>query len=415
MNKQLFVIFFIILNTVSFAQSPNYYEHIEPIIQNNCVSCHNPKGMGPFSLMTFADVSDKGKFIAHVTKIKYMPPWKADLNFQSFKNERFLKQEEIDLIQLWVATGMPKGKKRKMKASEEKKVRPHPDLTLSMNTSFPIPNTAVEEFRFFNIPTNLTRDVYLSGVDFVPGSKQVHHSRIMADSTQKMRGINGLSELDPAIKEFQKIPLADEFLYGWVPGNEGIVFPAGTGKKLLKGTDLILNIHYSPTSKEQQDKSSINLYFTKNPVDREVKTMTLRENDISNQPFFLPAQSQPTFYMSYKIEKDISLISVLPHMHFLGKSFVAVASTQLGETIPLIRIENWDFNWQSTYIYKNLLKIPAGSVILVAAAYDNTSLNNANPHNPPRDIGYGWNSTDEMCNLIIYYVDYQEGDEEIKN
>jgi Copper type II ascorbate-dependent monooxygenase, C-terminal domain len=408
-------LFLFILGKVLFAQTTTYYEHIEPIILNNCVPCHNPKGIGPFNLLTFGDVSSKGEFIAHVTKIKYMPPWKADLNFQSFKNERFLRQEDIDLIQNWVASGMPKGRKRKGKVAEVTTLKPQPDMTLSMNTSFQIPNTAVEEFRFFSIPTNLAQDVYLSGIDFVPGSKQVHHSRIMADSTQKIRGINGLSEQDPAIKEFQKIPLADEFLYGWVPGNEGVKFPEGTGKKLVKGTDLILNIHYSPTSKEQQDKSSINLYFSKIPVSREVKTMTLRENDISNQPFFIPAQSQPTFYITYKVKEDISLISVLPHMHFLGKSFTALATTPSGETIPLIKIENWDFNWQSTYVYKTLLKIPAGSVILVVANYDNTSGNSANPYNPPKDAGYGWNSTDEMCNLIIYYVDYKEGDEKIKN
>ncbi len=345
-----------------------------------------------------------------------MPPWKADISFQSFKNERFLEAEEIELIQRWVANGMPKGKKRKRKPTEGEITREKADLTLLMNSTFSIPDTGVEEFRFFSMPTNLEQDTYLSGVDFVPGNKkQVHHSRIMADSTQKIRGINGLSELNPAIKDFQKTPLADEFLYGWVPGNQGVFFPMGTGKKLYKGTDLILNIHYSPSSKKQTDKSSINLYFSKTPVQREVQTLALRENDISNQPFFIQAHSKPTFYISYKIEKDISLISVLPHMHFLGKSFAALATTPSGETIPLIRIENWDFNWQSTYIFKKLLKIPAGSVILVAATYDNTSLNNANPNHPPKDSGYGWSSTDEMCNLIIYFVDYKEGDEKIMN
>jgi hypothetical protein len=102
-------------------------------------------------------------------------------------------------------------------------------------------------------------------------------------------------------------------------------------------------------------------------------------------------------------------------MHFLGKSFSSLAATPDGEAIPLIRIENWDFNWQSTYIFKNLLKIPAGSVIVMQATYDNTSANPANPNNPAKEVGYGWNSTDEMCNLIIYYVDYREGDEQIKN
>jgi len=346
-----------------------------------------------------------------------MPPWKADLNFQSYKNQRFLKQEEIDLIQQWVASGMPKGKNKKSRSTKEIiDVRLRPDLTLSKNTTFTIPSTSVEEFRFFSIPTNLPSDVYLSGIDFVPGNKrQVHHSRIMTDSTQKIRGINGMSELDPAIKSFQNIALTDEFLYGWIPGNEGIFFPAGTGKKLYKGTDLVLNIHYSPSSNVQHDQSSVRLFFAKSAVQREVKTLTLRESDIANQPFFIPAQSEPSFYINYLVENDISLISVMPHMHFLGKSFVALASTPSGETIPLIRIENWDFNWQSTYIFKNLLKIPAGSTIHVAANYDNTSKNKTNPNHPPKDVTYGWNTIDEMCNLIIYYVDYREGDESVEN
>jgi hypothetical protein len=250
----------------------------------------------------------------------------------------------------------------------------------------------------------------------MPGNKrQVHHSRIMVDTTQLIREIDGLSELDPAIKNFQRIPLADEFLYGWVPGNEGIYFPSGTGKRLPKGSDLILNIHYSPSSKEQTDVSGVNLYFSKAPVTREVKTLTLRESDITNQPFFIPAETKTTFYISYPVEKDISLISILPHMHFLGESFKALAATPDGEAIPLIKIDDWDFNWQSTYTFKSLLKIPAGSVILVQAAYDNTSGNPGNPNKPAKDVGYGWNTTDEMCNLIIYYVDYKEGDEKIEN
>ena len=42
---------------------------------------------------------------------------------------------------------------------------------------------------------------------------------MMVDSTQNMSGIDGMSEFDPKVSEFQKTPLADEFLYGWVPGS----------------------------------------------------------------------------------------------------------------------------------------------------------------------------------------------------
>jgi hypothetical protein len=248
-NKVILSALFLVFTLVTHGQKPVNFDKIQPIIQNNCVGCHRPGGMGPFSLLTYEDVSSRGKFISHVTSTKYMPPWKADPAFQSYKNERLLKQEDIQLIQNWVASGMKKGKKKNksIEVKEGTKII-EPDLTLSMTKSFAIPDKGVEEFRFFSIPTNLATDMHLAGVNFVPGNKkQVHHSRIMVDSTQRIRGIDGLSEMDPKIKEFQKIPLADEFLYGWVPGNEGISFPAGTGKRIGKGADLILNIHYSPT------------------------------------------------------------------------------------------------------------------------------------------------------------------------
>lgn len=343
-----------------------------------------------------------------------MPPWKADPTFQSFRNQTTLEQKEIDLIQEWLAAGMPKGKRKKTKSEVQTIQLVKPDLILPMVKSYQLTDQAKEDFRFFVIPTNLPKDTYLSAVEFMPGNrKQVHHSRVMIDSTQKIRGIDGMSELDPKVKEFQTIPLADEFLYGWVPGNTKIFFPPGTGKFIKQGADLILNIHYSPTSSSQKDQSVVNLYYAKTSVKREVKTLTLKESDIRNQPFFIEAERRPTFYMDYQVRKDISLISIMPHMHFIGKSFLAYAITPSGDKIPLIKIDNWDFNWQTTYQFKNLLKIPTGSRILVEAKFDNTSENPMNPNNPPKDIGYGWNSTDEMCDLVIYFLDYQEGDEAI--
>lgn len=396
---------------------PTYYAHIAPIIKKNCVSCHKPGGIAPFSLLTYEEVSAKGNFIGHVTKSKYMPPWKADPAFQTFRNETKLSDEEIEIIQRWVTTGLTKGKRIKAKKTEvavsEDEVKP--DLVLPMVNSYQLMDKAQEDFRFFVIPTNLPADTYLSAVEFVPGNrKQVHHSRVMVDSTQKIRGIDGMSELDPRVKEFQRTPLADEFLYGWVPGNTKIFFPPGTGKKIRKQSDLILNIHYSPTSKPQEDKSTINLYYAKKQVNREVKTLTLKESDIRNQPFFIERERTPIFYMDYPIHRDMSSISIMPHMHFIGKSFLAYAITMEGEKIPLIKISNWDFNWQTMYQFKKMIKIPAGSRIIVEAKFDNTSENPVNPNQPAKDIGYGWNSTDEMCDLVMYFLDYQEGDEQIE-
>ncbi len=393
------------------AQEVTFNEHIAPIIHKNCTPCHRPGEVGPFSLITYQDVAKRAPFIQHVTSIRYMPPWKADPSFQTYQNERGLTQQEIDLIAQWVENGAPQGKAEATPTpptfQENSQLLQAPDLVLTMQKPFSIPNDGTEEFRYFSIPTELPEDVFLKAIEFRPGNPQlVHHSRIMVDTSHLIRAIDGISETDPALARFQTIPLADEFLYGWVPGNLPVMYPAGTGKPLKKNSDLILNIHYAPSSVVAQDQSSVHLYFAKEPIDREVKTMTLRETDIINQPFVIPANEVKIFYMrSEPLAHPIELISVLPHMHTLGKSFRAFAITPAGEVVPLVKIDDWDFNWQSTYVFKELLTVPEGAVIYAEATYDNTASNPANPHVPPRDVTYGWNTTHEMMNLILYYVE----------
>lgn len=405
----------------SFAQTVTYRSDVAPILSQHCVECHQKGGIGPFSLTSYEDVAKRAKFIGKVTQSRYMPPFRADRTFQRYANERGLSETEIATIQEWVQggalEGQPEKKSKRKKSASEMEVRGEEESTFvewSMQAPYNIPGNAREDFRYFNIPTNLDKDIYVKAIEFKVDNRAIlHHSRVMTDTTRRMRAIDGLAESDPRIKEFQKIPLEEEFLYGWVPGNDRIEFPSGTAKRIRKGTDLLFNMHYAPTSISEKDQSGVRFYLTDSAsVEREVKTLTLTENDITNQPFVLPAESKPTFYISYgPTQQDISLISVLPHMHVLGKTFRAFAITSGGELVPLVKIDKWDFDWQMTYQFKKLLFLPKGSTIIVEATYDNTSQNPENPFQPAKEITYGWNSTDEMMNLVIYYVGYKEGDE----
>ena len=412
--KIILVIFILFQPILLFSQekSITYYGEIESIILKNCIPCHSPGQSGPFSLLTFEDVSKRGNFIGHVTKTGYMPPWKADREFQQYKNERGLTEDEIEAIQIWLKNGMPKGKK-KVHQSQSKFQIEKPDLSLKMTSSYLIPASNKDDYRFFHIPTNLPEDKFLRKIEFIPGNKRlVHHSRLMTDTTHMIRSIDGMSANDPGISAFEKYPPLDKFLYGWVPGNSAIEFPTGTGKKIYRETDIILNIHYAPNSKENQyDQSIVNFYFTENKAEREVYSLAIAEDNISNPPFFIPAGEKKTFYSSFgPIPVDISVIGVLPHMHYIGKTFRAFAITPEGEAIHLIKIDNWDFKWQETYMFKKLQIIPKNSVILIEATFDNTEHNPANPNNPPKDITYGWNTTSEMLDLVLYYLDYKAGD-----
>lgn len=405
-----FLLFFLLVGNTLEAQSLTYYEHIQPILLKHCATpCHHPGGVGPFSLLTYEDVSKRGKFIAKVTGVRYMPPFPADRTFQHYANERGLSDQEIYQIQQWVQKGMVQGARRqdpKRTGTELGVMAAAPDIVFRMSQAYAIKGDGREDFRYFHVPMNLKEDIWVQAIEFVPGNrKRLHHSRLMIDSTGTMAAIDGMAEDDPKLRAFQQTPLADAFLYGWVPGNDKITFPVGTAKHIRAGSDLILNLHYAPSPKEEIDQSEVRFYLAKHPAKQEVKTLTMTENDISNQPFLLPANTKPTFYIKYgPIQETIKLISVMPHMHMLGKTFRAFAITPEGEAINLIKIDNWDYKWQLSYQFKSLLSVPKGSVIIAEGTYDNTAQNQLNPHLPPRDVGYGWNSTDEMMNLVLYYI-----------
>ena len=80
-----------------------------------------------------------------------------------------------------------------------------------------------------------------------------------------------------------------------------------------------------------------------------------------------------TFRCQYTIPADISLLTINPHMHLLGKSFLAYAVDPAGDTIPLVRIPRWDFRWQYFYTFEHLLPMPRGTTIYVEGEMDNTA------------------------------------------
>tara|TARA_B110000008_G_C16645655_1_gene434502 strand:- start:172 stop:639 length:468 start_codon:yes stop_codon:yes gene_type:complete len=97
-------------------------------------------------------------------------------------------------------------------------------------------------------------------------------------------------------------------------------------------------------------------------------------------------------------------------MHLLGKYIEMYAVTPANDTINLVRINNWDFEWQGAYLFEKFIKIPAGSVIYANGTYDNTP----SPANPnPVTVQSGLNTQDEMFVGIFQFLPYQAGDEDI--
>lgn len=417
----------------SSVEAVNYAEHIAPILWKNCQPCHSPGQVAPFSLLTYEDAETWSTEIAHYTQARFMPPWKPVAGFGEFKNERRLSDEEIALIARWAETGSLAGDLKKLPPPptfSSSWPLGEPDAILEMQETYEIGPEGEDEYRNFVIPTNFDRDMYVQALDIQPGNRNVvHHALVIADMTddsrkrdaadpkpgfeqimaggtqsqpkswsQKLK--NRLQNLLPGQKPKSRKRRQVVYINGWLPGMTPNVLPKGTGALLPKGKDVVLLMHYYRTGKVEQDRSKIGLYFLDEPNPIRVYT-----KDISKRKFTIPAGEQ-----RYELKprgtlpEDIYLVSIIPHMHFLGSEMKVTAILPTHEEIPLVWIKNWDFNWQDVYNYKELLFLPKGTEIRVNAAFDNSAGNPRNPNDPPKPVSFGYNTTDEMCAARLIYV-----------
>lgn len=94
-------------------------------------------------------------------------------------------------------------------------------------------------------------------------------------------------------------------------------------------------------------------------------------------------------------------MSIHAHMHLLGREMTVTAHLPDGTKRSLLRIDDWDFDWQILYNYKRAVSLPAGTRIETECVYDNSVGNPRNPSSPPRLVTSGFQTTDEMCQATV--------------
>ncbi len=381
--------------------TPTFAGDIAPLIYANCVSCHRPGEVGPFSLVTYLDVRKHAEQIATVVEARLMPPWKPDEGFGHFKYERRLSAEQVAMIGSWVKSGMATGDMRDLPAPPKFPdgwTLGKPDMVLKVAAPFKIPAEGPDVYVHFVLPLNLKQDGYLRAVQVLPSNRRVaHHGVPMLDGSgtarrlaQKQGGTFYSRFGGPGF-----IPRG--FLPGYAPGIVTRENVSEVGITLPAATDVVLQMHYHPTGKPETDQPQIGLYFTpkkplRNPV---VALMGTEDIDIP------PGVKSYTRTDTYTLPVEVQVRDIWAHMHMLGKQVHVWADLPDGKRCELLKISDWDFSWQDTYVYERPFILPRQTVITAEFTWDNTADNPRNPNTPPRRVLLGENSTDEMAGLII--------------
>ena len=371
-----------------------------------------------------------------------MPPWPADASYTHFVDEKVLSQQEIDLIARWVDEGCVVGDSSKIPAPP---VFPKgsqlgtPDLVISFREAYKIRGDGQDNFLLMRVPYQIPEDKYITTIEVVPDNRKLlHHVNAQLLSYEFDKKLDVFAgkvavNLDSfpdkliAYKELglpnddgKTFPMLTQSVTNYLPGVTPPIYPDGIGgfKLTRKGALFLKDIHYGPSRVDTTDKTSFNVFYAKQPPKRPTQEFQMGTYGISPTvpELVIPPNEIKTFTSEYKLPFDISILTINPHMHLLGKSFWAFAITEQGDTIPLIKINKWDFRWQYFYTFKKMVKIPKGATINTVGVFDNTRQNPNNPFSPPRLVAEregSMRTSDEMFQFIVTYLPYQKGDENI--
>jgi hypothetical protein len=380
---------------------------VAPILYRQCASCHRSGGVAPFPLVSYQDTAKHAAQIAAVTRKRFMPPWLPSA--PHFKGERKLSDAEIATLGAWAAAGAPQGnpdETPKPPAFPEGWQLGKPDAEAEMRAPFDVPAEGLDVYQCFDIRDPSPRARYLRAVDIKPGNpKVVHHALLFQDTTGTARKRDTGGGY-PCFGTPGFLPAHG--LSGWTPGGLPFQTPPGLPGLLHGNADLVLQVHYHPTGKPEQDRTRIALYYTDEVPKRHAQDIPLGSADID-----IPAGDRAYKVTDhFTIPVDVEVIGINPHAHYVCTGMYGYAVLPDGKRITLIHIPHWDFNWQQQYLYPTPLRLPAETEVRMEFTYDNSANNPRNPHQPPQRVRYGPGSNDEMAGLHLTVVPVDPDDAE---
>ncbi|HEX8028498.1 MAG TPA: tetratricopeptide repeat protein, partial [Vicinamibacterales bacterium] len=248
---------------------------------------------------------------------------------------------------------------------------------------------------------------YVRGMQFRPGSPGVHHANIRVDRTTASRQ---LDDADPApgyegvIARTADYP--DGQFLGWTPGQLAPTLADDAAWRIQGGSDLVVQLHLRPTGRIETIAPTIGFFLGTRAPSRTPTMIRLGRQDLD-----IPANaSGHTVSDTFTLPVAVDLRAVQPHAHYRARSLQAWAIRSDGARTPLLRIDDWDVNWQDRYTFAKPMRLEAGTTLRVDYTFDNSVGNPRNPDRPPQRSRWGWRSSDEMADLWLQVVADSDAD-----
>jgi hypothetical protein len=412
-----------------------FYKDVAPLLQKNCETCHRAGQIAPMAFQTYESTRPWARAIKTAVMSKKMPPWFAEGGTAHILNDRSLKPAEIDVLAKWADAGAPAGNPSdapKPIAWPDGGWQIKPDLIVDGPT-YDVPAKGVVEWTWFVVPGNFKEDTWVTSVEVKPSELAVTHHVCLAYiphhpdtkygtaipkevprdengvEIARGRGAGGGGPAPAGARAGGPPQLPPDFLnspFGilsrsngleecYEPGRTPADFrPFNAAKLIPAGTDIAVNVHYTPNGKPVQDHVQIGFTLAKTPPTRRYLALSTTSPS-DRQRFAIPPMESnweaPPAVVTFT--KDVEIVGLMPHMHVRGKAARFYLDRPDGKTETLLDVPRYDFNWQLWY--DTSIKVARGTKMRVFAWYDNSPGNKFNP-NPKATVYYGDQTWEEM-------------------
>jgi len=387
-----------------------YYGDVKQLVDERCVNCHQPGGIAPFSLVTFAELQANLGAVRSAVDRGTMPPWPAADDCNDYKNDRSLSDEEADVIVGWIDGGAPEGDRSDEAAVDKaEEGLNRVDLSLSMPVDY-TPTLEPDDYRCFLLDWPEDQTKFVTGFQVNPGNAaSVHHVIAYLVPPNQVERYEALDKEDAEAGYTcfggpgGGIDMDTRFVGSWAPGAVGGDLPAGTGIRVEPGSKISLQVHYNTLNTGPvPDRTSIDLKLD-DAVEHEGTWQFFTDLQwVIGGGMELPAMTKGIEH-SYDMDptavvsngKPFNIHAVGLHMHTLGTGGKLSVENIDGETEEcMVSIPEWDFHWQLTYELDEVYEFKPGNYLHIECEWDNPTA---------ETVRWGEGTGDEMCLGLIYY------------
>jgi hypothetical protein len=353
------------------------------------------------ALLDYAGTKPWASAISQVVNSRQMPPWFADPSVGHFANDRSLSAVDIRTITDWVNAGAPAG-------DPEYAPKPvhwiegwtigQPELIFEVPSAFNVPATGVVPYQYVIVPTHFKQDTWVRLAEVRAGDRVHTHHIVVSVREPDSKWLSDEPKGVPFALNAHSMGagVPGEFLAGYGPGAMPELLAPGQAKLVKAGSDLVFQLHYTTNGVPGCDASRIGLILSHKPPLQRVLMLAA-----ANIHFLIPPDD-PDYQVDARLtlHAPSTLVSLLPHMHYRGKSFEFRAVFPDGRTETLLHVPQYSYNWQLSYYLTEPLRLPAGTTIECTAHFDNSTNNKLNP-DPTKAVHFGAQNWDEM--MIGYF------------